>query len=412
MVERGSRELPVYVWIALAGCVVFEVVQATLASAGTSIAMFEATVASEIAASVVVAIAALDLRRGSHGLSALGSALAGWTMATAVCLEAAQAIWLDGVGHIDGVQTIAYASWSLRVVAVVGLVVTARRSIALAILGGVLALADQLPPCARESLSASEAGPPLFAFGMISALGWTGLLLLLVGAARGPRTADRGLAREGLMLAARSVWLRVYTICAATVIAMSLGGGVILLLPYAVFGSMVIGMVASMLFGIGLLRAADSALTDLPRGLLGVAGVLALWCGGVTVVQLPWAHDVFFERRDLGELVSALAVVQPIVAALSVALVATALTRFAHARGDGVLAAKARTTGVAFVMLAVAALFVDQLASDGHDRDLALLPLVATALGLIAQIGLGQLCAAAARSIDASPALPTATLVK
>jgi len=416
--SEARRVLPGYVWIAILACVGVNL--ATMFAAVADLRWLGFALlydAAHITALGTVVVAALRLRTSVSGIAANGLTAAAWCLVGALGMRVIELAAASR--HADLFETFVYLRWLLRLVAMVGLVVAAKRAPRLAIGGAALVLLHVLPPPVWTAIyrTLQQHGTGVYVMNpiiqaVVASVTEIGLLLLLLGAVAGSRTLEPRLAREGLLLASRGVWFRVIaSLVAMAMTWMSFAGARTETWTYLVMALAIVEVVAFAMFGIGCLQASDADLDTLPRGLTAVAGVTALWCGAVTYAKLGWMWRVMAGESS-SEWLDMLTIVQPIAMIVSSLLLVAAIAGYAQARGDADLANKARSGGVAFAVLVLFAVLLTTVFGVTRSASTtAMFAVVGALCGLAAQVILARTCAAASESIETGPTIPRARVL-
>ncbi|HEV7554088.1 MAG TPA: hypothetical protein VGO00_01470, partial [Kofleriaceae bacterium] len=400
MTERETRTLPAFVWVAMIAVAVLQFADLAVQFSSDrfgwlGMRAFLASNAMDLTVHVVIAMAAAHLGRRLTGVAALGARIAVWALVLTIGMSAVREIYFAvGHGSEDTETILMYVDWGLGLVVAIGLVVAAYRSTALMIIGGVSIMFDNLPPAVWTTLWKGAAPghvvDVVYAISLL--LGMTGTVLLLYGAARGAERPQPSLAIRGFRLAARGVWLRVVVAIVAVCVTFmaAASGGSSKGLALALVAALVVNFASFWMFGIGAIQAACANLDGLPRFVLGLAGVLSLWCGSLMFIQAPELYSSLTGGAPSFTLdfLDPLSIAQPVVAMLAAALLAGGVGSFAYARADSGLARQARSAGVAFVGLTLFALFAQYaLIEAAHSAGaVVLVMLVAAVCGLIAQV--------------------------
>ena len=226
---------------------------------------------------------------------------------------------------------------------------------------------------------------------------------------------------SGLRTIASGLWLRVVAACSVAGLTLLLvvgkaNDGAVGIYKLATISSAIVGAISLAMIARG---AYGAMVAEIPAAPLVVAKAAALWCLGVTLAQLPYTYRMLYGGADNyayesgpREYVEALSVVAPIVAIAAIAAVARAISDFAARRGLEQLRFEAQNKGIAFVVLMLASLGLQQwlLPRATSDGELTGMMLGAAVCSLWGTVLIARLCALAADSLQAEPGLPTATL--
>jgi hypothetical protein len=428
MTDRETRAIPSFVWVAVIATVALHLAEMAMLVAKTDwlwlgMRVQLATEAMGPVMGIVVGLAIAHLGRRLTGAAAIGARIAAWAIAVSIGLYLVRAVYeaFDQPYDRDLYEVFWYAKWIVGLTVTIGLIVAARNSRTLMIVGGVLALLVNLPPIAWEKLSEAMRGEEhnwIEALDMlVIACGASGWLILLHGAAR-TETPLPSLAIRGFRLASRGVWLRVIAAIAGVCVTFMMftanhgsGKGI----QTALLAALVVTMLSFAMFGIGAIQVACAKLDGMPRFALGLAGVLSLWCAGLMSFQGRWflrwtsMRSALFDDNFIGSFSIAL----PLVGTLAAALLAGGVAVFANAKGDaGGLGRQARSAGIAIVCLMVFGLVAQYglIRAASSALGAAMVMLLAAVCVLIAQVALAQLCSAASNAIESEPVIPTATV--
>jgi hypothetical protein len=198
----------------------------------------------------------------------------------------------------------------------------------------------------------------------------------------------------------------------------SRGSGGAGMMKLSLFGGLLVNLVSFVMFGLGAIGVARSAVDGVNRYTAAVAAAASLWCAGVMLEQLPRFYKILYSS-DYGswggssaEHLTALSVALPVIGTLAGAVLAAVITGFARARNHEALTSSAGAAGVGYVLLMLASVGIQSflLEKATSEGTLIGMMLVAAGCGLAAQVMLAKACRAASTSIDAEPGLPQARI--
>ncbi|HEY5934799.1 MAG TPA: hypothetical protein VIU61_09195 [Kofleriaceae bacterium] len=234
---------------------------------------------------------------------------------------------------------------------------------------------------------------------------------LAAGGRDQPPEPDR--AASGFAIAHVSLIIRLVTAATLAVLGFAAAGpGVAKLIliggPLVVIGTQIV-------LAIGILRVDAAGLPGMPRFRLAVAAAGMFWFSSLQLEQVTvmlsqlWDGDL--DRRDLDEL-QMFSVIGPIVAAISLALIGSAIRTFATTRGNQELANSASSRTFAFVGLALGGIALQAFMFDARTASsLLVVALLAAAAGISALVILAGLLKRAAEQINDEPGIPPARIV-
>jgi hypothetical protein len=261
-------------------------------------------------------------------------------------------------------------------------------------------------------------------YALASLVDLAGTSALVLGAARTaaavspePPRATRGLSRV-----AGALYMRVVAMCVGTgltvlfVVGMShRGDSVESFLKLGVFSGAAVALLSQAWLSIGVIDAASAAVGELAPWSLGIAAALALWCTGVMNFQLPEMYATLYGKYGSfgGDMAQALATALPLVATVSLAIVAATIGAFATRRSLEELRVHASGKGIGFVVLTLVGIAIT---GWGIPKAESLSSFVVMSLGAIgamlaASLLMARLCKLAASAVDSEPGLPTAKIV-
>jgi hypothetical protein len=253
------------------------------------------------------------------------------------------------------------------------------------------------------------------------------LAFLLAGfAALSPSAtvADRNVASSGLRLSAKSLWLRLLAAAAVPLITLLVIAGKgtpgrVEMLKLATFVALLVNGFAYLQFGVGALRTARGAVTDLGRWPFVLGGAASLWVGGVLIGQMAPMYRMLYKNDSsmFGgsglDYMQALALAMPIVVTAGTALMAVAIAGLAERHGNGELRAHAQAKGAGFVTLSLVGVAITNWMVPKADTMSSVAMLMLLALGsiVVAIVMMAKLLGLAAEELDRDAGLPSATLV-
>jgi len=315
---------------------------------------------------------------------------------------------------------IAVLGWNVFALALVQALAPERR--ARGYVAVAIAFVAWMPPFLSEPLfDALELGTkPAYIVDFVLRMGrFAALAWLTVAASHGETPAVPTRASDGLRAAARGLWIRV--IAALVVVMMTLmmvgsRSGSMSLMRFMMVSQGAVAIIALVITGLGALRAARSGVRDLDTWTLTLAGGASLWATGVSFAQLPYISKAMYRGGDgygTRDYMTALSLATPLVVALGVGVLATAVAGFAARRGNDGLRSDAQGKGIMFVtfMLVGIALQSWMLPTARSVGSYAMLTLLAAGAALAATIAMAKLLGVAADAIEAEPGLPAAAVV-
>jgi hypothetical protein len=251
-----------------------------------------------------------------------------------------------------------------------------------------------------------------------------GTIALVLGAASTAAAAppEPSLATRGFSRMAGALYMRVVAMCVGTgltvlfVVGSSHGDSAVeSFLKLAVFSGAVIALLSQAWLSIGVIDAASAAVGELAQWSLGIAAALALWCTGVMNFQLPEMYATLYGSHGSfgGEMAQALATALPLVATVSLAIVAATIGAFATRRSLEELRVHASGKGGGFVLLTLVGIAITGWGIPKAESLSSFVVMSLCAIGamLAASVLMARLCKLAAHAVDSEPGLPTAKLV-
>jgi len=368
-----------------------------------------------------------ELARQAVGRVALGCKITGIGYVLAIAeqvwwqiFQAWQPHW--SIHTIDLIQ--GWMSFGVMFVPLLGIIIAAsgKDPLAATIAGVVLFLTDPVPPMISHVYGLLIHGWKAEIV-MFEVIRFVALVTTLAVAARlAVPAAQQRDGAYGLRTVSSGLWLRVIAACGVAGLTLLFalgrpGEGAISVLKLATLGSAIATALSFAMIARGALGARAA---DMPRELLVVAAAGALWCLGVTLVQLPYTYHMLYggdggfsyDAASNRELATALSVVAPLVAIAAIGFVARSIAGFAARRGLEQLRVEAQNKGLGFVTLMLAALGLQQwlLPNAESESSLMFMLVAAAACSLWATVLMARLCSLAADSLAVEPGLPTATL--
>lgn len=419
---RGWRAIPPALMLAFALDLGFLVVRLVFTSSGARWALAEDGVA--LAVNALAMFGLIDLARRLSGREGQGLriAMAGFAGKLALVMVGGLVLnftsWSsETIFTVDG-----YLWFAAKLAVPIGLAIAAwKRAPVLVAVAVVARLADDLPPpLARAFYGWLDLGVQGW-FVLDSVLRAVGIVLaiaVVATVARGAPTSEPARAVAGLRRSASALKLRVIAAVVMTgltllVIAGKSGEGAVSMLKLAMMAGAVINIVAMVLLALGTVEAARSGLGDLPRWPLLLSSVLAMWCVGVLLAQLPYLYRMLYAGDREDDYAQAWSVGLPLIATAGIALIAVAVSGLASRRGDDELRAEASGKGAGFVLLMLVSVAIQTWWLPKADSlgVFVGMTLCAAVAGLYATLILAKLCDLAAVAVDREPGLPTAKLV-
>lgn len=186
---------------------------------------------------------------------------------------------------------------------------------------------------------------------------------------------------------------------------------VLVIVPLVVIGTQIA-------LALGVLRVDAANLPGMPRFRLALAAAGMFWFASLQLDQVVFIIDQLWrgglDSEDLDEL-QMFSVIGPIVAAISLALIGSAIASFARNRGNQELASSATTRMFAFVALALGGIalqaFMLDAGSRGSAGSIVAVSLLAGAAGVAALVVLAGLLKLASEQMSAAPGIPPARIV-
>jgi hypothetical protein len=373
---------------------------------------------------------ALDLGRRTTGREATAARVAAGVFIAGVVLDLAFPILMYLIGDHYGptlelvFQIDAYAWSAVMIGGFAALVIAGggwQRSPVLASVAlGAITLA-RLPPVLhtplREALGMAAASY-VFSLFWLTALGCT-IALLACNGDRAEPAEDGVLCERGLRRVSDTLWLRVIAAAVLTGLSMmvlaSRGTGGVKILQFAMIAGPAINTAAFMMVAFGAFAAARSGTRELSSSTLHAAGALSLWTAGAMLAQLPSLYRI--SRGDGGdtyasEVVQTFSLAIPLVGAMGIVVLVTAVAGFARQRSLTDLRDQASSRGGAFAVLMAVSMLISTYAlpkATTQGQFLALSFSTAIA-GLVAIVMIAKLFSLAAAAVHQAPGLPTATL--
>jgi hypothetical protein len=250
------------------------------------------------------------------------------------------------------------------------------------------------------------------------------LLAGFAAIARSTAVSDRAVAASGLRLSAKSLWLRLIAAAAVPLITLLVIAGKgtpgrVEVLKLATISALVINLIAYSQFGVGALRTARGAVTELGRWPFVLGGAASLWVTGVLIGQLAPMYKLLYKNGEdtFGgsglEYAQALSLAMPLAITAGTALIAVAIAGLAARRGNDELRAHAQAKGAGFVTLSLVgmAIMTWMLPKASTLSSLAMLMLLALGAMIVAIVMIAKLLGLAADELDREAGMPTATVV-
>ena len=374
----------------------------------------------------------LELAGLLRARAAIGAKLAaaGWAATILIgCIEVGVSVagaWRDPIG-----VTLQWVWWVAMLAVGVGFAIAAFRRPVIAIAGAVVWLVINRPPLLEEWVWKHTLDHP-YAQMAVSTAGFVlqaAVVLVLAAVAVGNVPAgfvvrDPQRIRWGHTRIANALWLRVIAISALPVVTLMIMGSQnsasFKAIGYTMIAAGGVNAVSFLLAGLGMLDAARANVAELRRTPFYLGAAATLWCGGVTLYQLPELYQSIFGDRSgflaerSADTASAFTIVLPLVAAAGIVLWTTGVGGLALRRERLDLSERATRTAMWFVALSGAGLGVTQglLPEARSDSSALLLLLLALACGLVAIVNAARLARDTAELGNIEQAtLPTATML-
>ncbi len=371
---------------------------------------------------VMVGVGLFDLAGRLTGRAAVGARVAGIAVFASFALGMTVNILniFDLLPHEQWVwQVDQYLFWAIWTIAAVGLLLASPARL-LAIAAFAVCMLVHPPPFLGEVMFKGFGilGAEILYGGL--ALAHTAAMLVLVSdASDGAAPQRHDLAVKGFDRAAGALWLRVVAAAFAMMFglmsAASAANGSFAIMKFTMIGGLVINLASFLVFGLGALDVARSALDGVARYAVAIAGAASLWCAGVMLGQIPYLYQVLYGHESFAsshqeERMQALTVAMPLVGTLSCAIFAGVMAAFARARGDEALAGRASSAGTTYVLLMLASIGIQSFLFEKATSLSGMIGMMLVAAGcaLAAQMILSKVCRAASFSLESAPGLPTA----
>ncbi|HEY5934800.1 MAG TPA: hypothetical protein VIU61_09200 [Kofleriaceae bacterium] len=248
---------------------------------------------------------------------------------------------------------------------------------------------------------------------------WCGTLLFVAAAlAAGGRDLppEPQRAASGFAIAHTSLIVRLVAAISLALMGFAAQSPGIAKLVLVIVPLVVIGTQVSL--AIGVLRVDAAGVPGMPRFRLALAAAGIFWFASLQVEQLVYVIGELWDGRleydDVYRL-DMFSVIGPIVVAISLALVGSAIASFAANRGNQQLASAATARMFAFVALALGGIalqaFMVDAGSRGSAGSIVAVSLVAGVAGVAALVVLAGLLKRASEQINTAPGIPPARIV-
>jgi hypothetical protein len=227
-----------------------------------------------------------------------------------------------------------------------------------------------------------------------------------------PDTPTPALAERGFRRASRALWLRVIAVglvpALTLLAALGSSGDMTAVVKTATVAAVVVGVASLTQFAVGMIGIAHAQLAHLRALPLYAAGVGALACAGLTMVQMQFMRE---SDRYLAGRATMWSFAAPLVAIGSLWCLRFAIIDFATDRRFLALRMRASGRGGGACGLLLTSLVITSwLMPNAGSVGVALfLMLVSLACSLGGTVILANLCGAAGESVRDVPVLPTAT---
>lgn len=323
--------------------------------------------------------------------------------------------------HSDTVWKVeSYIYFAVYLTAGAGVLLAAnafQRALPLAIVFLVLIVLSVPPAFLGEKLSELFGGKYRYIY---VALRVAYLALLFVLAQQAAQSSTRDLPSEPtapLALMGSALRTRLVAMCVLVMFTVfAMGGRNLAMMKVALVLAPLITIASFMVFAVGALQAGRASGEPKHTVPFAFAGGAAAWCAGVTSLQTPSMFsmlsrsDSYMAERSR-EMATALSIVLPLVAILSVVIALAAVGSFVRDKGHAVADSIASRT-TAFVLLMLGSVLLQQYAvpKARSVNELLVLSVLATIAGVVALVVAANTFKRAADATS-THALPTATVL-
>lgn len=324
----------------------------------------------EVVILVALLAAAIDVMRSSTGVAALGGRIA----AIGFTVQLALHVVLPFLSNIEQlrpsesfIEALPYVRFLAIAAGLVGLALAARMFRDGLVAGAVVlaVLADPPGPLGTwiYGTLGFEFDHQNVLYNMLGLVGQLAAFLLFIAVRMPPLTTDAPRALFGMRLASASMWLRIVAATSVTTFTLLLvgthateGAG---LIKFATALAMVTNVASLAMLGVALFALARSALHEMPRVPMAIAGALALWVCGVASMQLPLViEELYFKQysfvTSMQQVIESLSIIGPITVIVAVAIALGALVSYGARRGLNDLTTQATKACAGFIALAAA----------------------------------------------------------